>query len=131
MARTQLTPLIAQFGIRRNLMVFLAAAFAFLPTQSRAQQVRLPSGKGQYAELSSEGPQSHKGDVSIADKNVDLQFAGMRLRADHVEYNDATHDSLAQGHVQFDYENEHLEADEAHFNFTTGVGTFTNVRGSI
>jgi LPS-assembly protein len=102
-----------------------------LAPSSQAQQVRLPSGKGQYADLSSDGPQTHKGDLFIADRNVDLQYAEMRLRADHLEYNDATHESVAQGHVQFDFENEHLEADEAHYNFTTGAGTFTNVRGNI
>ncbi|HMH81122.1 MAG TPA: LPS assembly protein LptD, partial [Candidatus Acidoferrum sp.] len=117
--------------LRRNLFPLCAAILLLLAVPCRAQQVRLPSGKGQYAELSSDGPQTRKGDVFIADKNVDLQYATMRLRADHLEYNDTTHDSLAQGHVQFDYENEHLEADEAHFNFTTGVGTFANVRGSI
>jgi LPS-assembly protein len=117
--------------LRRNLFALCPAILLLLAVPCDAQQVRLPSGKGQYAELSSDGPQTRKGDVFIADKNVDLQYATMRLRADHLEYNDTTHDSVAQGHVQFDYENEHLEADEAHFNFTTGVGTFTNVRGSI
>jgi LPS-assembly protein len=117
--------------LRRNLFALCPAILFFLAAPCQAQQVRLPSGKGQYAELSSGGPQTRKGDLFIADKNVDLQYAAMRLRADHLEYNDTTHDSLAQGHVQFDYENEHLEADEAHFNFTTGVGTFANVRGSI
>ena len=116
---------------RRILFAFSAMISLLFTPSSWAQQVRLPSGKGQYAELSSDGPQTHKGDLFIADKNVDLQYAGMRLRADHVEYNDATHESLAQGHVQFDFENEHLEADEAHYNFTTGAGTFTNVRGNI
>jgi LPS-assembly protein len=95
------------------------------------QQVRLPSGQGQFAELSSDGPQTRKGDLFTADRNVDLQYAGMRLRADHLEYNDKTRDSLAQGHVQFDYENQHLEADEAHYNFASGAGTFRNVRGSV
>ncbi len=131
MARTHLTLLVPQIAMRRNLLALLTAALAFLPAPCRAQQVRLPSGKGQYADLSSEGPQSHKGDLFIADKNVDLQYAGMRLRADHVEYNDSTHASVAQGHVQFDYENQHLEATEAHFNFATGVGTFANVRGTV
>ena len=116
---------------RRILFAFSAMISLLFTPSSWAQQVRLPSGKGQYADLSSDGPQTHKGDLFIADKNVDLQYAGMRLRADHVEYNDATHESLAQGHVQFDFENEHLEADEAHYNFTTGAGTFTNVRGNI
>jgi LPS-assembly protein len=48
-----------------------------------------------------------------------------------VEYNAKTHDALARGHVQFDYENEHLEASEAQYNFASGAGTFTNVRGNI
>jgi len=82
--------------------------------QSEAQQVRLPSGKGQYAELSSDGPQTRKSEVFTADKNVDLKYAGMRLRAEHIEYNEKTHASLAQGCVQCDVENQHLEADEAH-----------------
>src|SRR5882672_9048109 len=121
----------ARVALGGGILFILCAIFLLLAMPGQAQQVRLPSGKGQYAELSSEGPQTRKGDVFIADKNVDLQYAGMRLRADHLEYNDTTHDSLAQGHVQFDYENEHLEADEAHYNFTSGAGTFTNVRGSI
>ncbi len=117
--------------MRGILFALSAAILALLAAPSEAQQVRLPSGKGQYAELSSDGPQTHKREIFIADKNVDLQYAGMRLRADHVEYNDTTHDSLARGHVQFDFENEHLEADEAHYNFASGAGTFTNVRGNI
>ncbi len=131
MLRTHPTLQFSQVTPRRILFALCAAILALLAAPSEAQQVRLPSGKGQYAELSSDGPQTHKGEIFIADKNVDLQYAGMRLRADHVEYNDTTHDSLAQGHVQFDFENEHLEADEAHYNFTTGAGTFTNVRGNI
>jgi LPS-assembly protein len=131
MLRTDPTLQSMSITLRRNLFPLCAAILLLLAVPCHAQQVRLPSGKGQYAELSSDGPQTRKGDVFIADKNVDLQYATMRLRADHLEYNDTTHDSLAQGHVQFDYENEHLEADEAHFNFTTGIGTFANVRGSI
>jgi len=131
MLRTHPTLQSMSVTVRRNLFALCAAILLLLAVPCHAQQVRLPSGKGQYADLSSDGPQTRKGDLFIADKNVDLQYATMRLRADHLEYNDTTHDSLAQGHVQFDYENEHLEADEAHYNFTTGVGTFANVRGSI
>jgi LPS-assembly protein len=131
MLRTHPTLNGTRTALRGNLFALCAAILLWPVLPGQAQQVRLPSGKGQYAELSSDGPQTRKGQVFLADKNVDLQYAGMRLRADHLEYNDTTHDSLAQGHVQFDYENEHLEADEAHFNFTTGVGNFSNVRGSI
>src|ERR1700722_9735884 len=131
MLRTHLAVQSTRLTVGRNLFALCAAILPLLALPGQAQQVRLPSGKGQYAELSSDGPQTRKGELFVADKNVDLQYAQMRLRADHLEYNDTTHESLAQGHVQFDYENEHLEADEAHYNFTSGAGTFTKVRGSI
>ncbi len=62
---------------------------------------------------------------------MDLRYGNERLRADHVEYNDQTNEGLARGHVQFDYENQHLEAEEAHYNVSTGRGTFVKVRGTI
>ena len=130
MPRIQPTLFLTRISIRTtpSILILLVLFGCF---SAEAQQVRLPSGQGRYAELSSEGAQSRKGDLFIADKNVDLQYAGMRLRAEHLEYNDRTHDASAQGRVQFDYENQHLEADEAHYNFTTGAGTFTNVHGEI
>ena len=131
MPRTHLTLLTAQIAMRRKLFALCAGILALMALPTAAQQVRLPSGRGQYAELSSEGPQSRKGDLFIADKNVDLQYAGVRLRADHAEYNDKTHESTVQGHIVFDYENQHLEADQAHYNFATGTGTFTHVRGNV
>jgi LPS-assembly protein len=48
-----------------------------------------------------------------------------------MEYNDQTSEAFARGHVQYDYQNQHLEADEAHFNVSTSRGTFLNVRGTI
>jgi LPS-assembly protein len=130
MSLTHLFLPIATIVPRRILFAFCAGAVLFSAC-ALGQQIRLPSGKGQYAELSSDGPQSRKGDLFLADKNVDLQFNGMRLRADHVEYNDKTHDAQATGNVQFDFENQHLEASEARYNFVTGAGTFTNVRGNL
>ena len=38
---------------------------------------------------------------------------------------------LRVGHVQFDFENQHVEADEAHYNVKTEHGTFHNVRGTV
>jgi LPS-assembly protein len=96
-----------------------------------AQQTRPHPAKGEVAELSAEGPQRHEGNLFIADKNVDIRYAGQRLRADHIEYNDQTSEAVARGHIQYDFENQHLEADEAHYNVSTGRGTFTNVRGTV
>lgn len=112
-------------------ILLLAALAPASAAPAAGQQVRLPSGKGAVAELSSDGPQHRQGDLYIADGNVDIHYGELRLRADHVEYNNRTFDSLARGHVQFDYESQHLEADEARYNVRNSHGTFTNVRGTI
>src|SRR5271165_230667 len=106
-------------------LVFLAAPPA------RAQQVRVPAPSGATAEISSGGPQSKKGDLFLADDDVDVHYGELRLRADHVEYNSVTAEAAARGHVQFDYDNQHIDADEAELNVSTGRGTFRNVRGTI
>lgn len=77
------------------------------------------------------GPQRKEGDIYIADKDVDIHYLGMRLQADHVEYNTDTSEAVARGHVIYDYQNEHIEADEAKMNVASNQGTFQNVRGSI
>ncbi|MHB8499475.1 MAG: LPS-assembly protein LptD [Candidatus Acidiferrales bacterium] len=98
---------------------------------SFAQQVRLHSSKSGDVEIWSRGPQQKRGDLFIADDDVDIHYGDERLQADHVEYNEKTSESLARGHVRFDYNNEHLEADEARYNVSTGHGLFTNVRGTV
>lgn len=99
--------------------------------EAGAQQVRLPTAKGGVVEISADGPQKKQGDLFIVDDNVEIHYGEMRLRADHVEYNEKSFESLAKGHVHFDYENQHLDADEAHYNASTGHGLFRNVRGTI
>ena len=83
------------------------------------------------AEITASGPQRRVGDIYIADKDVDVHYLGMHLQADHVEYNTDTSLAVARGHVVFDYENQHLEAEEGELNVATNKGTFQNVRGSI
>ncbi|MGC2802258.1 MAG: putative LPS assembly protein LptD, partial [Candidatus Acidiferrum sp.] len=115
--------------------LYIAMLFYFLygpalPV-SFAQQAPLHSGKAGDVEIWSRGPQQKRGDLFIADEDVDIHYGGQRLQADHVEYNEQTSESIARGHVRFDYNNEHLEADEAHYNVSTGHGTFTNVKGTV
>lgn len=105
--------------------LLLAAPFSF------AQQVRLPSASGATAEISSRGPQSKKGDTYFAEDDVDIHYGDLRLRADHVEYNGITSQASARGHIQFDFNNQHIESDESELNISTGRGTFKNVRGTI
>jgi LPS-assembly protein len=111
----------------------LAISFAFDAPLSRAQAQQTPfqSTKAGDVQIWSRGQQQKRGDLYIADDDVDIHYGDQRLQADHAEYNDATSESYARGHVRFDYNNEHLEADEAHYNVSTGHGTFTNVRGTI
>jgi LPS-assembly protein len=96
-----------------------------------AQRPSRPAAKGGIAELSAAGPQRRQGDLFIADDNVEIRYGDQRLRADHVEYNDKTTEAHARGHVQYDFENQHLQADEAHYHVSTGRGTFLNVRGTV
>ncbi|MGB7283720.1 MAG: LPS assembly protein LptD [Candidatus Acidiferrum sp.] len=118
----------------RFLLFFTALFYLFCGTSLRvsfAQQAPLHSTKAGNVEIWSRGPQQKRGDLFIADDDVDIHYGDERLQADHAEYNEQTSESYARGHVRFDYNNEHLEADEAHYNVSTGHGTFTNVRGTV
>jgi LPS-assembly protein len=116
-----------------QLLTLLTCMLGWLSRVSvlEAQQIRLPSAKGGVAEISSSGPQKRQGDLYIADGDVDIRYGDSRLQADHVEYNEKTWEAAARGHVVYDYQTQHLEADEAHYNVSTGRGTFRAVRGTV
>lgn len=122
-----------QAALRRFLQstVLLGAALMLFPINSVAQQIHPRAAKGQVAELSCSGPQRRQGDVYSADGNCDIRYGDTRLHGDHVEYNDKTNEATATGHVQLDYNGEHLEATEAHYNVSTGHGLFQNVHGTF
>ena len=96
-----------------------------------AQQLPAHPSAGAIAEITARGAQRRVGNLYIADDDVDVTYGGMRLRADHVEYNDSTSEVVARGHVIFDFENQHLEGDEGTYNVATGKGVFQNVRGFL
>jgi LPS-assembly protein len=128
--RVTITLAISSPGRRWRLFFSLLLAFFF--TQPGAAQ-KLPSAApgGSIAEITASGPQRREGDIYFADKEVDIHYLGMRLQADHAEYNTATSQAVVRGHVVFDYENQHLEGDEGELNVATGKGTFRNVHGTI
>jgi LPS-assembly protein len=113
---------------RLGWFLFVSALFA-LPALS--QQVPAQPPPGSVAEITAKGAQRRVGSMYIADDDVDVSYGGMRLRADHVEYNDTTSQVIAHGHIVFDFESQHLEADEANYNVATGRGTFKKVRGFL
>jgi LPS-assembly protein len=113
-----------------SLVLSLVAWIVFSPVAS-AQLIRLPSGKGEIVEISADGPQKKQGDLFIADKNVLIQYGELSLRADHVEYNNKTHEAAAVGHIIFDYDNQHIEAAQAQYNLSTETGKFQEVHGNI
>jgi LPS-assembly protein len=110
-------------------LLVASAAHAQQPSQTPSAPAKRQTAA--IAEITAGGPQRKEGDTYIADKDVDIHYLGMRLQADHVEYNTDTSEALARGHVIYDYQNEHLEADEAKMNVASNQGTFQNVRGSI
>jgi LPS-assembly protein len=128
--------------VNRNLRRRLPAApctsllfFAFLASLGPAAQFAhpqrmLPASQGSVANLEAT-TQSRKGDITTADGDVDIHYGDIRLRADHVEYNDKTTEAVATGTVRFDYNNEHLEAKEARYNISTGRGLYRDVRGTV
>lgn len=121
---------ISTAGPSWRLFVSLLLGFLFAPFSGAQQPVSsLPAGG--IAEITASGPQRREGNLYIADKDVDIHYQGMHLQADHVQYNSDTSQAVVRGHVQFDYENQHLEGDEANLNVASGVGTFRNVRGMI
>ena len=122
-----------QAALRRFLpsTVLLGAALSPFSFSAAAQQIYPQAPKGQVAELSCSGPQRNQGDITSADDNCDIRYGDTRLHADHMEYNNKTNEATAAGHVQLDYNGEHLEATEAHYNVSTGHGLFQNVRGTF
>jgi LPS-assembly protein len=116
---------------RWQLALLLSLLGAASVISVRAQTHTSPTQRGGIAEVTASGSQRREGSLYIADKDVSVTYNGMHLQADHVEYNDDTNETLARGHVVFDYENQHLEGDEAQLNVGTGKGVFHNVRGSI
>lgn len=64
--------------------------------------------------------------------NVEIFFRDIRLAADEVDYDESTEDLDARGHVRFQREanQEDIQASDAHYNLTTELGQFYQVRGT-
>ena len=89
-----------------------------------------PKRPGPLATLEA-GKQSQIGNIAYADGHVDLHYKDVRMRADHVEYNDDTGEVVARGNIILDRLDQHVEAADAHYNLNTGRGTFHHVNATL
>ena len=75
--------------------------------------------------------QEKKGDVYFLRKNVVVTYKEMQVTADESSYNQSTGEVVAKGHVTYNDPTAHLEADELHYNVSTGKGWFLNAKGYV
>lgn len=69
--------------------------------------------------------------VFYADGHVDIIYDDARIRASHIQYNEATKEAVASEKVRFDRGQQHMQARAANYNFASGTGSFQNVRGTV
>ena len=112
--------------LRTVLRLILLSVLFVAPLRA---QVPVPGRRG-TAQLEAR-QQRIEGKMFYAEGDVEIRFGELRLRADRVEYNSDTGEALARGHVQFDADVQHIEAEEVHYNLRAGRGRFTWVRGSV
>jgi LPS-assembly protein len=120
-------------------MAALLAVALTLSSAASAQRNRKQSAKKPAPQLLTSGgemtlqadQQRLAGKIYYADGNVDVVYENARLRADHVQYNTATQEVSARGHVKLDYKTQHVEAADAEYNLRTGTGAFDHVRGTF
>lgn len=114
-----------------------AAAVLFLLLQSHplsaqtARPVSKFSQPGGLVTLEADRQGGQLGKAYFADGNVDLIYQSLRIRADHIEWNQQTGQVSARGNVQLDYLTQHVEASDAEYNLRTSHGTFHNVRATF
>ncbi len=63
--------------------------------------------------------------------HVLITYKDMKLTADRVDFNNATGEIVARGHVVLDDSKGHLEAPEAHYNVNTERGYFLHAHGYV
>ncbi|HEY5056554.1 MAG TPA: LPS-assembly protein LptD, partial [Acidobacteriaceae bacterium] len=103
------------------------------PDSQYPDAVPAPVEAGPKVSLDSAGPQTYENGHYILNDHVVLTYKGRTLRADHMEYDQATGDVTLTGHIVADGgdNDEHIEASRGAFNIRTETGRFYDVTGSI
>jgi LPS-assembly protein len=111
----------------------VAPVAASSQTTPYPEAVPVPEQAGDRASLDSAGPQTFEDGRYVLNDHVVLTYKGRILRADHMEYDQATGDVTLTGHVVAEggENDEHIEASHGTFNIHTETGRFYDVTGSI
>ena len=112
------------------ILLMLGASPCVTSAQTAPTQLKLPQAGGE-ATLEADTQGGEVGKMYHADGNVDLRYENLRLRADHVQWNQETDVVTARGHVQLDYMTQHVEADDAEYELRTARGKFHHVRATF
>lgn len=114
-------------------LALLVASWAGIPWPCRAQQVEIPPElqdvRTTVAIRADTQEKDH--DTYRLLGHVEVMYKDMKLHADEASFNQVKGDVHAKGHIEFSDATSHLEADEAFYNVQTGVGWFTNGRGTV
>lgn len=96
-------------------------------------RARAVQGPVRYASIAAGLQSMSGGEVYLLSDDVVITFSGRTLHADNVRYNKATGELEAHGHVRLtDARNdEYIQATRADYNLHTGIGTFSDVSGSV
>ena len=86
---------------------------------------------GDEAHIELNGTESVAGTLYTLDDNVVITYRDRVLKADHVEYDQATGDVTLTGHVVVTRTDERIEASHGTINLRTQVGQFYDVSGSV
>jgi len=122
---------VSAFKIIRLLVLFLVATTPRALFAQAVNPLSQISQAGGEVTLEADRQGGEIGKFYYADGNVDLRYQNLRLRADHIEWNEQTDIVIARGHVQLDYVTQHVEADDARYELRTGRGTFHHVRATF
>lgn len=130
MPNATLSQSVRRLALLAALLPILLASPRDLRGQALPRAAQKPLTGGGEATLEAD-QQRQVGKTYYADGHVDVRYQNARLRADHVEYDSETEVILARGHVQLDYLEQHVEADDARYELRSSRGSFHHVRGTI
>lgn len=130
MPSAMVLPPLRRFALFATLCLIFLVAPGTAAGQSRARANPQTAAASRVATLEAD-QQRQVGKKFYADGHVDIRYENIRLRADHVEYDDEAQIVTARGNVQLDYLTQHVEADEARYELRSGRGSFRHVHATF